>query len=247
MHASDVRAAPVFDDLLLPPEGLAGPPLPGETAVRSAWAVTDDYTRGLLDADFSLTGVGGRTDQTSGRGVVRVAGGSVIALPGLINLIEVSNLRAPVGAQLDLAEGVFYIDGTRAVFERLNASSDTVEIVGHGTMDWVTQEVDLRFRSRSIRPVPFFSDLIEQIRDELITTKITGRPGNLDFSTQTFGGTRRLINALLGEPVTEQERVMSAVEDSSRAGQRRNTARENPAVMPTRSPAEWPDKAGEQP
>lgn len=250
MHASDVRAAPVFDDLLLPPEGLAGPPLPGETSVRSAWAVTDDYTRGLLDADISLTGVGGRTDQTAGRGVVRVAGGSVIALPGLINLIEVSNLRAPVGAQLDLAEGVFYIDGTRVVFERLNASSQTVEIVGHGTMDWVSQDLDLRFRSRSVRPVPFFSDLIEQVRDELITTKITGRPGNLDFSTQTFGGTRRLINALLGEPETEQERVMSAVEDLSRAGRQRDTARENPAVMPTRpgqSSDPWPDGAGARP
>lgn len=233
IHASDVRAAPVFDDLLLPPEGLAGPPLPGEAVVRSAWAVTDDYTRGLLAADISLTGVSGRTDQTSGRGVVRVAGGSVIALPGLINLIEVSNLRAPVGAQLDLAEGVFYIDGTKAVFERLNASSQTVEIVGHGTMDWVSQDLDLRFRSRSIRPVPFFSAIFEQIRDELITTRVTGRPGALEFSTQTFGGTRRIINALLGEPETEQERVMSAVEDSSRAGRQRDTARENPAVMPT--------------
>tara|TARA_R110000782_G_scaffold24264_3_gene62765 strand:- start:18317 stop:22597 length:4281 start_codon:yes stop_codon:yes gene_type:complete len=242
LHASDVRAAPVFDDLLLPPEGLTGPPLPGEDTVRSAWAVTDDYTRGLLDADVSITGVGGQADKTAGRGVVRVAGGAVIALPGLINLIEVSNLRAPVGAQLDLAEGVFYIDGPVLAFERLSASSNSVEILGHGTMNWVTQDLDLRFRSRSIRPVPFFSSLLEQVRDELITTKVTGRPGNLDFSTENFGATRRLIRALIGEPETEQERVMSAVEQASRASKNRGPVRESPAVLPTAGDPDepWP-------
>lgn len=243
LHASDVRAAPVFDDLLLPPEGLAGPPLPGDMGVRSAWAVTDDYTRGLLDADVSITGVGGQIDKTAGRGVVRVAGGAVIALPGLINLIEVSNLRAPVGAQLDLAEGVFYIDGPVLAFERLSASSSSVEILGHGTMNWVTQDLDLRFRSRSIRPVPFFSSLLEQVRDELITTKVTGRPGSLDFSTENFGATRRIIGALIGEPETEQERIMSAVEQASRVSKNRSPVRETAPVLPTTGPVDepWPD------
>jgi hypothetical protein len=246
LHASDVRAAPVFDDLLLPPEGLVGPPLPGETGVRSAWTVSDDYTRGLLDADLSLTGLAGDPSETAGRGVVRVAGGSVIALPGLINLIEFSNLRAPLGAQLDLAEGVFYVDGTTVAFERLSASSRTVEILGHGTMDWTTQDLDLRFRSRAIRPVPIFSGLLEQIRDELITTKITGRPGDLDYSAENFGSTRRLIGALLGEPETEQERVMSAVEQASRASKNRDPGRDPPPVMPTRSPPDrQPDRQPE--
>ena len=242
VHASDVRAAPVFDDLLLPPDGLVGPPLPGEDAVRSAWTVPDDYTRGLLDADISIAGVTGRPDRTTGRGIVRVAGGSVIALPGLINLVEVSNLRAPVGARLDLAEGEFFIDGTTMAFERLSASSNSIEILGHGTMDWVTQDLNLRFRSRSIRPVPIFSNLLEQIRDELITTRITGRPGAMEFSTETFGATRRLVRALIGERETEQERVMSAVEQASRAAKNRDPSRESGVVMPASRPQTWPDQ-----
>ncbi len=241
IHASDVRAAPVFDDLLLPPEGLYGPPLPGEDAVRSAWTVPDDFTRGLLDADVSITGVAGQPDRTTGRGVVRVAGGSVIALPGLINLVEVSNLRAPTGARLDLAEGDFYIDGTTVAFERLSASSSSIEILGHGTMDWVTQDFNLRFRSRSIRPVPIFSSLLEQIRDELITTRVTGRPGSLEFSTETFGATRRLVRALIGERETEQERVMSAVEQASRAAKNRDPSRESGVVLPSSNPETWAD------
>lgn len=239
LHASDVRASPVFDDLLLPPEGLIGPPLPGEDAVRSAWSVPDDFSRGLLKADVSLTGTAGQPDRTVGRGLVRVAGGSIIALPGLINLIEFSNLRAPVGARLDLAEGDFFIDGTTVAFERLSASSRNVEIMGHGTMDLVSQEIDLRFRSRSIRPVPFFSAVLEQIRDELITTRMSGRPGNLEYSTENFGATRRLVRALIGDRETEQERVMSAVEQASRAAKNRNPTKEAPVVMPTPNPADW--------
>ena len=241
LHASDVRASPVFDDLLLPEEGLIGPPLPGEETVRSAWSVPDDFSRGLLNADLSLTGTAGRPERTAGRGVVRVAGGSIIALPGLINLIEFSNLRAPVGARLDLAEGEFFIDGTTVAFERLSASSRTVEIIGHGTMDLVSQEMDLRFRSRSIRPVPLFSALLEQIRDELITTRMSGRPGNLQYSTENFGSTRRLVRALIGDRETEQERVMTSVERASRAAKNRDPTKEAPVVLPTASPAAWAD------
>lgn len=242
IHGSDIRAAPVFDDLILPPGGLEGPPLPGEEGVRSAWSVSDDYTRGLLDTDISITGVAGDLTKTAGRGVVRVAGGSVIALPGLINLVEFSNLRAPVGAQLDLAEAVFYIDGTALAFEQLTASSNSVEIVGYGTMDWVTRELDLRFRSRAVRPIPLFSDLLESVRDELITTKITGSPGALRYSAETFGATRRLMRALMGEPQSEQERLMSAVEAASLNSKNRDTNRERPAVLPSRQPAAWAEE-----
>lgn len=242
LHASDVRAAPVFDDLLLPPEGLTGPPVPGQDQVLSAWSVADDYTRGVLDADVSASGVVGRPERTAGRGVVRAAGGSVIALPGLINLVEFSNLKPPVGSQLDGAEAVFYIDGTKIAFERLNASSKTIEILGYGTMDWLSRDLDLRFRSRAIRPIPLFSDIIESVRDELITTKITGRPGDLRFAAQSFSGTRRLIRALIGEPDDEQEQIMSAVERASRAGNNREEGAEPKPVLPSARPAAWADE-----
>ena len=242
MHGSDVRAAPVFDDLLLPPGGLEGPPLPGQDTVQSAWSVTDDYTRGLLDMDASLSGLVGDPTRTTGRGVVRVAGGSVIALPGLINLIEFSNLRAPFGATLDLAEAVFYVDGTTLAIERLAASSRTVEILGFGTFDWQNRSMDLRFRSRAVRPVPVLSGLFETLRDELITTRISGRPGDLRYTAESFSGTRRLLGALMGDSGGEQERVMDAVERASREGNNRSTAQSSTPVMPTGERAPWADE-----
>ncbi|MFK7884443.1 MAG: hypothetical protein AB8F26_09720 [Phycisphaerales bacterium] len=243
MHGSDIRAAPVFDDLLLPAGGLEGPPLPGQEIVLSAWSVADDYTRGLLDTDLSLSGTVGDVSKTEGRGVVRIAGGSVVALPGLINLIEFSNLNAPFGATLDLADALFYIDGTTLAIERLSASSSRVEILGYGTLDWASREIDLRFRSRSVNPVPILSGLFESLRDELITTRISGTPGSLRYAADSFGGTKRLVRALLGESDTEQERVMDAVERASRAVNNRTTEKGSLPVMPSTSPAAWADEA----
>ncbi len=225
LHASGVRAAPVFDDLLLPPEGLEGPPRPGQTTVRSAWSLGEDLSRGAMIGDLTLTGPIGDPARRSGRGLVRIAGGSVVALPGLIPLIEASNLSLPAGSPLDLAEADFYIDGQIMAFEQLSASSKRIEILGYGTMDWRTRAMDLRFRSRAVHPIPILSALIEQLRDELITTRVTGTMGNPKYSVQQFGSTRRLINAMLGKPISDQQRRMHRVEEQVRASRDRSHRR----------------------
>ncbi len=240
LHASGVRAAPVFDDLLLPPEGLEGPPRRGQATVRSAWSLGEDLSRGAMIGDLTLTGPIGDPAKRSGRGLVRIAGGSVVALPGLIQLIEASNLSLPAGSPLDLAEADFYIDGPIMAFEQLSASSKRIEILGYGTMDWRTRAVDLRFRSRAVHPIPILSGLIEQLRDELITTRVTGTMGDLKYSAQQFGSTRRLINAMLGKPISDQQRRMHMVEEQVRASR----ARSHRAAQDTVHHPVGPDKAG---
>jgi len=216
-----VRAAPVFDDLLLPPEGLEGPPRPGQIAVLSAWSLGQDLSRGAMIGDLTLTGLIGDSSKRSGRGLVRIAGGSVLAMPGFIQLIEASNLSLPAGSPLDLAEAAFYVDGPIMAFERLSASSKRIEILGYGTLDWSAREMDFRFRSRSVHPIPVISKLIEQLRDELITTRVTGFIDDPKYSVEQFGSTRRVIRAMLGDPVSDQQRRLREVEEQVRASRNR--------------------------
>ena len=223
LHASGVRAAPMFDDLLLPPEGLEGPPRPGQTSVLSAWSSSDDLSRGALIGDLTMTGPTDDPSRRSGRGIVQISGGSVVALPGLINLIEVSNLSLPVGSSLDLAEADFYVDGPILAFEQLSASSKRIEILGYGTLDWTTRVVDLRFRSRSVNPIPIVSGLLEQLRDELITTRVSGTIGHIKYSAEQFGSTKRLINAMLGNPLTDHQQRLYEVEQQVRANRNRTS------------------------
>lgn len=221
LHASGVRAAPVFDDLLLPPEGLVGPPLPGEVSVLSGWSKADDLSRGSMLADLTLTGPVGVLDQRAGRGTVEIKGGSVLALPGLINLIEASNLSFPSGATIDLAEADFYIDGPTLAFEQLSASSKRIEILGYGTLSWPARELDLRFSSRAINPIPVVSAMIESLRDELITIGVTGTVAEPVYAANQFDETRRLFNALLGKPLSEQQQRLREVENQVQRDRRR--------------------------
>ncbi len=231
IRTSGVRAAPIFDDLFLPIEGLQGPPVPGSSTVRSAWNVDTDVSRGIMNADLALTGPIGVPNERVGRGFVRVSGGSIVALPGLINLIEASNLKLPTGSRLNLAEAELYIDGPTVSFERLSASSQAIELLGYGTMDWISRDIDLRFRSRSIAPIPILSNLFEGIRDELITIRVTGMPGSITYLPEQFGTTRRLLDAMLGSRETEQQRRLREVENRTRVGSGRLRLKQNDRII----------------
>lgn len=235
IRTSGVRAAPIFDDLFLPIEGLQGPPVQGSSTVRSAWNVDADVSRGIMNADLALTGPIGAPNERIGRGFVRVSGGSIVALPGLINLIEASNLKLPTGSRLNLAEAEMYIDGPTVSFERLSASSQAIEILGYGTMDWTSRDTDLRFRSRSIAPIPILSNLLEGIRDELITIRVTGAPGSITYLPEQFGTTRRILDSMFGSPETEQQRRLREVQSRTRVGSGRLRRKQDDRVIkPTR-------------
>ena len=237
IRVSGVRAAPIFDDLFLPEEGLEGPPGPNASRVRSAWNVDTDVSRGVMNADLTLTGPIGMPDERYGRGYARVSGGSIVALPGLINLIEASNLTLPTGSRLNLAEAEMYIDGPTVSFERLSASSEAVEILGYGTMDWISREIDLRFRSRSINQIPVLSELLEGIRDELITIRIAGAPGAITYAPEQFSTTKRLIDSMFGTAETEQERRLREVKGRTRIGSGLlREQQDDRALRPTISP-----------
>ena len=231
IRASGVRAAPIFDDIFLPVAGLEGPPTPGASAVRSAWNVDTDVSRGIMNADLALSGPIGFPEERYGRGFVRVSGGSIVALPGLINLIEASNLKLPTGSRLNLAESEMYIDGSSVAFERLSASSEAIEILGYGTMDWTSRDIDLRFRSRSIAPIPILSNLLEGIRDELITIRVAGVPGSITYSPEQFGSAKRLLDSMFGTAETEQQRRLREVESRTRVGSGRLRRKQNDRVI----------------
>eukprot|EP00913_Durusdinium_trenchii_P005809 g5421.t1 len=162
---SRVRAAPLLADLGL-----------GKDADTQRWSEGDDVSRGLLDASVSLHADADNPASRVGRGSVIVSGGEVVELPLFLQLIEFSNLQAPVAQKLDLAQTDFFVEGDLITFENISVFSPSVEIFGYGRMRWPASDLDLVFRSQAVRPIPFLSDLIEGIRDELVTTRRPAAP-----------------------------------------------------------------------
>ncbi|MBM4107430.1 MAG: hypothetical protein FJ255_01230 [Phycisphaerae bacterium] len=193
IRAADVRLGDLLDDL------------------RPASAAENRSDSGRLEAHLSLEGAVGDPTARWGRGSAQVGDGRVVSMPLALSLVRVSNLQPPMDERLDLASARFHVDGRRLAFEELLLASRSVEIVGYGTMDWDTLELDLRFNSRSGRRVPVISDIVEAVRDELITTEVTGTAMEPEVRLSTLPVTRWVVRRVLGVAPSAQERRLERI------------------------------------
>ncbi|MEX2218129.1 MAG: hypothetical protein WD749_05160 [Phycisphaerales bacterium] len=196
VRLAGVRFAPMIAALTSRP-GEEGPLPPEESQAQ-------DTSRGVLDADISLGGLLGRPETRRGRGSIRVSGGRIISVPLVVRLVEASNLMLPSNSRLDFARANFYIDGQNMNFEEVAILSTAVEIVGTGVVAWPSQAIDFSFNSKAARPIPLLSRLIQGIRDELITTRVTGVLSDPVVTLQQFPGPRRILGRLFGGPEVAQ-------------------------------------------
>lgn len=195
----------------------APPPEPGE--------------RGVLDASISLEGVVGSPASRTGRGEVVVRDGAVVKMPLLLQLIELSNLTLPFGGRIDSARAAFFVEGGTVRFEDLRAVSNSVELVGAGTMGWPSLDLDLRVTSRARNRLVLISDLLEGVRDEIATITIQGTLGAPKFGSETLSGTRRLLDSILTAGSDEPDR--SVVRPSKPTPPRDAAAPDQPSSLAT--------------
>lgn len=184
----------------------------------------------LLDFGASLSAVTGDDTTRRGTGRIVASGGPLLRFPLLLSLVEVSNLQPPSGAQLSLGRASFSILGDEITFDEIAVFSDSVALFGYGSMDWPTRGLDLRFNSRPLNPLPIISDVLVNIRDEIITTRVGGTLASPDVSAEPLSATRRLIGAILGTDDAES-RKLRAIEREARA------ARDASRLVPERTDA----------
>lgn len=204
VRASDVRLQPVLDDLQLAAELRTRPPTPPTTPPTTH----PDATRGVVSGELLFGGTVGDPAARRGRATFRVSDGRVLDFPLAMPLLEVSNLQLPTTGRFDLALISVYLEGNTVVFDELSAFASSIELYGYGTMALPEQELDLWFSSRATRPIPVVSDLLEGIRDELVTARVTGPLADAAVATVPLRTTGRLMDNLLsGAPTPEERRL----------------------------------------
>lgn len=155
---------------------------------------------GAIDALLAIAGVVGQPENRVGRGSVRVWGGTLLRIPLASRLIELSNLQAPTGQQIDYANAAFFVEGDTVHFEQLNAASRSVNLDAAGTMRWPSLELDLRVTSRGSRRTPILSDIIESFRNELVVSRVRGPLNDPTIAVETLPVTRRFLDSIFGRP-----------------------------------------------
>jgi hypothetical protein len=221
-----VRFSTLLRELVDSVKPFVGPPAPADVemsvAERNALqrARRDEFSRGLLDAELTIEGPLSDPDGAGrrGRGTVRVSGGRVLNLPVMTGLIEALNFQLPFNSSLDYAWASIFIEGPVITFEDLSVQSAAVEISGGGTMTWPDRELDLRLQTRSIRPIPLLTDIIQGIRHQFLETRVTGKLGEQVVGLQSPGPTRMLDNVL--ERGVQDQRPLGADRQRDRSRKR---------------------------
>lgn len=188
---SGVRFGPVMNDL----RGIEPPP------------DSDPGERGELNAELTLAGPVGDASARRGRGMATVGGGRVVSMPLILALIRASNLQPPTDERVRLGQARFLVEGDLIAFEEVRLASESVEIVGFGTMTWPDTSLEMDFNSRSLRRVPVLTDVLEGIRNEFVSTSVGGTLDDPQVGLSGLKGTRRALDRVFGEQ-SERERRM---------------------------------------
>ncbi len=202
--AGGVATEGVWYEALLDFAGVEVESLLNETASMSQGdsaageAPIEGFT-GRFDGRLSVAGAVGNDPMRRGRGVFRINGGELLMAPLMVPIIELSNLQAPSGESLRRADAELYIDGSTIHVEEIRLRSDSISIIGQGEVTWPGMALDLAFNSRSNSRVPILSDIVEGLRNELITTMVSGTLLKPEFSTESLPGTRQALDEMFGD------------------------------------------------
>ena len=200
--ASGIRFASLLTDL-----SASGPADTGAGAEAEV-----DEGRGHLDANFTLKGRIEDPESRRGRGTITIGGGKVLSIPLVVPLVRVANFQFPSSEGLNFAMVEFFIEGGVISVEQVAIESESVGLYGYGTALWPSQELDLRFRSRSRSRIPVVSDVLEKLRGEIVTAVVRGTLKAPSVSVSTFAGTSRFLGRVLGQDPSEQQQRLEQIE-----------------------------------
>lgn len=238
VRLSGLQLEPVLEDL------------PRARAIKEGREPPEPSTagpQGRLDGQLTFGGVPERTETWRGRGIFRASGGPIVALPVIVPMLEIGNLTPPRGAQLDSASVSFFVDGPQVVFEDLSVFSDTLVVLGHGTATLPELDVDLRFRTQARQRIPLLSDVVDRLRDELLTVRVSGQLADPTIAAEPLDSTRRALARMFGARVDEDSQRLDEIEREARQRYRGGAGFESRGAKPLRpvnDPGPGPDVPG---
>ncbi len=155
-----------------------------------------------------------------GRGSLRIHGGDVVRMPLVLGLVQMSNFQIPSDDGLDYLQSRFHISGSKLTFEQIAMLSRSVSITGAGTITWPAMALDLKFNSRSASRLPLWTDLMEALRNELVTATVGGTLSKPTVSAEPLHTTRRLLGSIFGGAAPEMA-AEEGTEESARKERQR--------------------------
>ncbi len=156
---------------------------------------------GKLSAAFSIEGRSDKPQSLRARGDIQIRDAELYDLPLSLGLLQVTHLALPTSRSFNKAQISYYMQDGRIHFERLALESPTMRLAGEGSMDYTSGALDLTLTSSNpagldLGPV---TDLIDGLRNELVTIRITGTLDEPVSRVQQLSGITQAWQDVFGE------------------------------------------------
>lgn len=132
--------------------------------------------KGRLAAAFDVQGHIDKLDAVQARGKLRIDQATLYNLPLSMGLLQVTHLAMPVARSFSKAQIDYYLKDGQITFDRIALDSPSLRMAGKGSLDPDTGELDLTLTSSNPSAIKLgpLTEVIDGIRDQLVTVHITG-------------------------------------------------------------------------
>ncbi|MDH3583158.1 MAG: AsmA-like C-terminal region-containing protein, partial [Phycisphaerae bacterium] len=161
---------------------------------------------GALAASLSVQGNWRDAKRLRGRGDLRVRHGDLTGLPLAFGLLQISHLNMPVAHRFHNAGVSYYLQDGRIVFEHLELNSRSLQLAGSGTMDYPGGELNLALTTVNPRGMNLgaLTDLINGVRNQLVTIRVTGTLDKPVTRVESFTG----LTGVVASPGASDELIL---------------------------------------
>ncbi|MCC7146744.1 MAG: AsmA-like C-terminal domain-containing protein [Phycisphaeraceae bacterium] len=154
----------------------------------------------LLSASLAVGGALGDSESRFGRGELFLRDAHLVQTPLGIALLHILNLNLPMSKAFDRVTARYLIDGDLVRIDRISFESPSVEVIGSGLLRYSSKALDLRLYSRNpaglnLGPI---SGLLNLVKDELLSIRVTGTLDEPQTQTQTLSGVSQSLNVIFG-------------------------------------------------
>ena len=157
--------------------------------------------RGQVDGNVFLRGTAGKINSRNGGGDLRIRGASFLQTPVLDKIAEANRQKdRDFSDTLDLAELRFVWQGNELRLTRVDVQSRDLRMVGHGTWNMETDQIELTLVGAHPRHWPriaILTDLLETTGRELVQYHVHGTANTPKITVEPLYRLNETLRALL--------------------------------------------------
>lgn len=165
-----------------------------------AKAKDTEVLAGRVSASIAVEGNLHKRDELRGRGDLRVLDGNLYGVPLALGLLRVAHLTLPVDDHFHSANISYFLQDRSIRLEHLQLHSDSMRLDGGGTFDLKAGTVDIALTTSNPSGLKLgpLTELIDKLRDQLVTIRVTGPLGDPKTKVEQFSGISNAFKDVVG-------------------------------------------------